>query len=400
MQSFRPFPETHDVVVVGSRCAGAATAMLMARMGHDVVVLERTEFPSDTLSTHLIARSGVVQLQRWGLLDAVLATGAPALRRVAFHTGGEVVSRQIKDRAGVDHLVAPRRHVLDALLADAAVEAGADVRFGVSVDGVTRDGDGRVDGVTGHDADGNDVQVRARFVIGADGLGSRIARSVGAPITDERHRHGAVRYAYVAGFGGDQVEFHLAEGLFAGVFPTPGDEANVWVCGTDDSLGRPGAGDDRAQRFVELLHRASPELAARVQASHLTSPVRAFSHMPNQLRQPAGPGWALVGDASYFRDAITGHGMSDAFRDAELLSRTLDGVLRGDTEEADAMARYTAERDQLVAEIFEITCRLAEHPSVAEFVDLQRRLSAAVEEEAQRLAALPPARFREPAWAA
>jgi 2-polyprenyl-6-methoxyphenol hydroxylase-like FAD-dependent oxidoreductase len=107
----------HDVVIVGARAAGAATAMLLARLGHDVVVVDQASFPSDTLSTHSIARSGVVQLRRWGLLDPVLDSGAPAIRQVTFHAGGDSVSRAIKHKAGVDLVVAPRRYVLDTIIA-------------------------------------------------------------------------------------------------------------------------------------------------------------------------------------------------------------------------------------------------------------------------------------------
>ena len=108
-----------DVVVVGARCAGAATAMLLAAAGHDVLLVDRATFPSDTLSTHAIARSGVVQLNRWGLLPAVLDAGTPPIREVVFHAAARSVPRTVKDRMGVDMLVAPRRHVLDALLVDA-----------------------------------------------------------------------------------------------------------------------------------------------------------------------------------------------------------------------------------------------------------------------------------------
>ena len=107
MDAMNAPPPSTDVVVVGARCAGAATAMLLARQGHRVVLVDRATFPSDTISTHAVARGGVVQLARWGLLDAVLASGAPAIRRVRFHVGGEVIDRVIKERAGVDLLVAP-----------------------------------------------------------------------------------------------------------------------------------------------------------------------------------------------------------------------------------------------------------------------------------------------------
>jgi 2-polyprenyl-6-methoxyphenol hydroxylase-like FAD-dependent oxidoreductase len=110
----------HDVVVVGARVAGSVIAMLLARLGHDVAVVDQASFPSDTVSTHSIARSGVVQLHRWGLLDEVLDSGAPAIRQVTFNAGGESVRQTIKHKAGIDLVVAPRRYVLDTLLGNAA----------------------------------------------------------------------------------------------------------------------------------------------------------------------------------------------------------------------------------------------------------------------------------------
>jgi flavin-dependent dehydrogenase len=172
----------HDAVIVGGRVAGAATAMLLARLGHDVVVVDQASFPSDTVSTHSIARSGVVQLRRWGLLDAVLNSGAPAIRQVTFHALGESVTRAIKDRAGVDLVVAPRRYALDTIVAAAAQRAGADVRTGVTATGVQRDRRGRVTGVSGRDRGGAPIELGGRYVIGADGLQSRVARSAGAVI--------------------------------------------------------------------------------------------------------------------------------------------------------------------------------------------------------------------------
>ena len=183
MQSFR---HTHDVVVVGARAAGAATALLLARQGHDVVLVDRNALPSDTLSTHQLARPGVVQLRRWGLLDAVLRSGAPALRQITFTTPNESVTRAVKPSAGVDLLVAPRRYILDTLVADAAAMAGADLRFGVTVEGTHLDDAGRAVGVYGHDRSGAPVDLAARYVVGADGLGSRVARAVGAEIIENR----------------------------------------------------------------------------------------------------------------------------------------------------------------------------------------------------------------------
>jgi flavin-dependent dehydrogenase len=248
----------HDVVIVGARVAGSATAMLLARLGHDVVVVDQASLPSDTVSTHSIARSGVVQLRRWGLLDEVLDSGAPAIRQVTFHAGGTSVRRTVKDKSGVDLVVAPRRYLLDTILACAALRAGADVRDGVTVTGVRRDGRGRVVGVNGHDRAG---------------------------------AHG---------------------------------QACIWVCtpAAEARAVRRGTGS-RAEAFGELLRRSAPELAERLRHARRTSPVQGMLRQPNQLRQAAGPGWALVGDAGYHRDAVTAYGISDAFHHAELLATAL-----------------------------------------------------------------------------
>ena len=282
-----------DVVVVGARCAGAATAMLLARQGHRVVVVDRATFPSDTLSTHAISRGGVVQLARWGLLDAVLDSGAPAIRRVRFHVGGEVIDRQIKCRSGVDLMVAPRRQILDQLLVDAAVEAGAEVRTGVSVKGVTppsRSGDR--DRRPGRHGEGRralgPLRRRAPTASAPEWPGRSHAK-----IADRRPDGGGGHYAYFAGSDWDGFEFHIADRVMAGVFPTHGGEANVWVCAPADRVA--ALRDDRPDGFLRLLATANPELADRVAAAERTSPVRGAAGLPNHIRHAWGPGWALVG---------------------------------------------------------------------------------------------------------
>ncbi len=173
----------YDVIVVGSRCAGAATAMLLARQGHAVLLVDRADPHGDTLSTHAIARTGVVQLQRWGLLEEVLSSVAPAIRDVTVHVEGERIERTIHDHAGVDLQVAPRRHVLDRILTNAAVDAGAELRTGVRVLGVSRGDEGSVTGIVANHH-GSPIQLRARIVVGADGVRSRVARAVGAATLD------------------------------------------------------------------------------------------------------------------------------------------------------------------------------------------------------------------------
>ncbi|HEX6419300.1 MAG TPA: NAD(P)/FAD-dependent oxidoreductase [Acidimicrobiales bacterium] len=379
----------HDVAVVGARVAGASVALLLARMGHDVVVLERSQFPSDTLSTHGIARSGVVQLARWGLLDRVLESGAPAIRTVTFHVDGEATERRVKDRAGVDHLIAPRRHLLDPIIAAAAVDAGADVRFGTTVTGVRRDGRGRVTGVCARDARGETLEIDARVVIGADGLRSRVARSVGAPFLESRPATGAAHYAYYGDTEWNGIEFFVGEGL-GGIFPTHGGEACVWVCSPVDVALAARRGTDSLDAALDrLVARAAPGLADRLAGATRTSAAQGVVGMANQVRGAHGPGWALVGDAAYHRDAVTGHGMSDAFRDAELLAEALDPALRGDADVDAALAAYDDRRRAALHDIFDITCALAAYPPPVEFVAQQRLLSAAIEAEATWLAARP-----------
>jgi flavin-dependent dehydrogenase len=378
--------QQHDAVIVGARAAGAATALLLARLGHDVVLLDRAVFPADTMSTHQIARTGVVQLHRWGLLAAVLDSGAPAIRQVTFTTDDVSVVRTIKDKAGVDLLVAPRRYILDTLVAEAAERAGAGVRYGVTVSGVRRDDSGRITGVFGVGPDGDAVAFDARFVIGADGLRSRVARSVGANTIEDRGDSGAVQYAYYHGLDWNGIELIVADRALTGVFPTHDGEACIWVC-------RPSADAHQARRaatspeeaFTTTLAHTAPDLSARLRSARRTSAVIGMLRTPNLIRQAHGPGWALVGDAGYHRDAVTGHGISDAYRDAELLADAVDQALRGETDEAIALASYQQQRDTALREIFDLTCALASYPPVPEFVELQKQLGAAIDREADAL---------------
>jgi flavin-dependent dehydrogenase len=390
----------HDVVVIGARAAGAATALLLARLGHDVVLLDRAVFPADTLSTHQIARTGVVQLHRWELLQRVLDSGAPAIRQVTFTTPDASVTRPIKDKAGVDLLLAPRRYILDTIVAEASAEAGVDVRLGVTVTGVRLDDAGRATGVYGHDRTGAPMEVEARFVVGADGLGSRVARSVGAEVTEDRGDTGAAQYAYYTGLPWSGIELIVAERALTGVFPTHDGQACIWICSPSaDAHEARRRAPSREEAFTAQLDRTAPELAERLRTGRRTSAVTGMLRTPNHVRCAHGPGWALVGDAGYHRDAVTGYGLSDAYRDAELLTVALHQALRGVAEERAALAGYQDQRDQALRDIFDLTCTLASYPAVAEFVELQKQLSVAIDIEAAEVAARPIPGDREAACA-
>ena len=168
----------YDAIVVGARCAGSPTAMLLARRGYRVLLVDRATFPSDTTSTHMVHAPGVAALRRWGLLDLVTAAGTPPVPGYDCDFGGVRITGSPQPADGVTTGYAPRRSVLDTLLVDAASVAGAEVREGFTMSTLVVE-DGRVAGIRGHTADGTSVVEQARVVVGADGWNSRVARAVG-----------------------------------------------------------------------------------------------------------------------------------------------------------------------------------------------------------------------------
>jgi 2-polyprenyl-6-methoxyphenol hydroxylase-like FAD-dependent oxidoreductase len=374
---------TFDVVVVGARVAGAATAMLLARRGVRVVLVDRSRLGADTMSTHALMRAGVLQLHRWGLLDRLRAAGTPPVHRVTFTYEDAVLPITIKPSNGVDALYAPRRTVIDPILAAAAGEAGADVRFGLTVKGLTRGRDGRANGVTGTGADGRPFTIRARFVVGADGMRSTIARLVDAPVDRVGQHASAISYGYWSGAQVDGYEWIYRSNAVAGAIPTNGGQVCVFVSATPERIGRGGTD------VIESIVRSSaPHLAERLQAAQAPIRTQTFQGHAGFMRKPWGSGWVLVGDAGYFKDPLSTHGMTDALRDAELLTRSLVAVLQG-AQETDALTAYHATRDVLSLPLFEVVDTIASHRwTNSEIGDLLRRLSSSMTDEVEVLAGL------------
>ncbi len=337
-----PDRSRYDAVVVGARAAGAATAMLLADAGLTVLVVDRGSYGADTLSTHALMRGGVLQLHRWGLLDRVIDAGTPPIRRATFHYAHDDVAVTIKPGHGVDALYAPRRTVLDPVLVDAAVAAGAEVRYGVTVTDVRRDRGGRVVGIEGHDETGRAIAVDAAVVVGADGLRSTIAERVGAPIVHRGAAAGAVVYGYWSGVETEGYEWGYRAGAAAGLISTNDGLTCVFAGSTPSRVGRGG------RRALEaVVRRASPRIAERIADGHAPAGVRSFAGLPGYLRHSWGPGWALVGDAGSWKDPISAHGLTDALRDAELLARAIVASAAGDLTDAEAFTTYQATRDRL-----------------------------------------------------
>ena len=209
----------YDVIVVGARVAGSATAMLLAGKGFRVLVVDRASFPSDTLSTHQVQLPGVARLRRWGLLDAVVASGAPPARHVRFDVGPAVIEGHFPTFQGVDAVYSPRRTVLDALLVEAARAAGAEVRERFMVEEVVVEG-GRVTGIRGREKGGAPVAESARLTVGADGKHSLVARTVGAASHHDRPPLTVACYTYWDGVPLEGGELYARPRRAMGAWPT------------------------------------------------------------------------------------------------------------------------------------------------------------------------------------
>lgn len=343
--------DRYDVVIAGARCAGASTALLLARAGLRVLVVDPAPRGGDTLSTHALMRGGVHQLHRWGLLNEIRASGAPPIRTTTFHYGDEAIRIPIKPSSGVDALYAPRRSELDRILSDAADVAGATVVRGCALVGLRRDDAGRVRGATIGRGGSPFVEVEADLVIGADGINSRVARLLSLEPLHTLPHASATVYGYARGLEQDGYHWYYVEGASIGLIPTNDGETCVFASLPPGELVRRKA-EGLAAIHAAILRRVSVPLADRIEEGRKPLKYRGFAGRPGYLRPAAGPGWALVGDAGYFRDPITAHGITDAFRDAELLARA---VLEGEA----AITRYASERYGRVRAFFEVTDRIA-----------------------------------------
>jgi 2-polyprenyl-6-methoxyphenol hydroxylase-like FAD-dependent oxidoreductase len=347
--------QPYDAIVVGARCAGSPTAMLLARAGHRVLLVDRATFPSDTTSTHLVHPPGVASLERWGLLDRVLATGSPPIDTYGFDFGPFTISGAPgTDDAPVAY--APRRTVLDKVLVDAASEAGAEVRERFTVEGLVVE-DGRVVGIRGHGKGGRSVTELAPVVVGADGRYSLVADAVAAQEYNEKPKLQASYYSYWSGLPmSGRFETSLRPGLGYAAWPT-NDDLTLVIAGRHidefEALRK-----DIEGTFLETIELVAPAFADRIRGAtreerFMGTAVRGY------LRKPFGPGWALVGDAGYNKDFITAQGIQDAFRDAELCAAAIEEAFADRSTFEEALGRYQVRRDKEVLPMYEFTAELA-----------------------------------------
>jgi flavin-dependent dehydrogenase len=345
----------YDLVVVGARCAGAATALLAARAGERVLMLDRAAFPSDTLSTSLIHQPGVALLARWGVLDEVVATGCPAIRRASFHIA-DVHLRGTSDAAdGQRAAYAPRRYLLDRILADAAVAAGAEFRERSRVVGLLGDGDA-VAGVRYRTADGESHEVRARLVVGADGMRSDVARLVGAPKVVDDGTSTVVYYSFWQGLPAEYA-LHEAPGRFAGLIPTNDDRVIVAAYFPQAEFGT--VRRDARTAYLAHLRTLVPDIRDAEHAETRFERLHGLGDQQNFFRKACGPGWVLLGDAGHHKDSITARGITDAFVQVQLFDRLVLPYLRDSKELSRGLREFEAARDERLAESYYNTLSVA-----------------------------------------
>jgi 2-polyprenyl-6-methoxyphenol hydroxylase-like FAD-dependent oxidoreductase len=346
----------YDVIVVGARVAGAATAMLLARQGLRVLAVDRVSFPSDTISSHQLQVPGVALLHRWGLLGKLTAAGTPPAHRVRLDAGGGLVlSGQFPAYDGVDALYSPRRTLLDSILVEAARQAGAEVRENFRVTQLTASG-GRITGIRGSARGHPAVTETASLVIGADGKRSLVARTVGARRYRERPVRAFASYSYWAGVPLQGGELYQRPGRAVAAFPSNGELTMVYVAApiTEFAAARADLGD----HYLRTLDLCG-DLGERVRSGMRAERLRTTPDQPNRFRCSHGPGWALAGDAGVVMDSVSAQGMTNALRDASYLSDAVVAGLGGSQPLAGALHGHQRRRDRAIRGMYDFTLALA-----------------------------------------
>jgi 2-polyprenyl-6-methoxyphenol hydroxylase-like FAD-dependent oxidoreductase len=376
-----PLRPRYDAVIIGARCAGAATALLLARAGAKVLLVDRQDYGTDMMSSHALMRTGVLQLHRFGLLNTVMAEGTPEVRVTTFY-GAEQLAIPMKEEHGLTYLCGPRRTVLDRILVDAARAAGAEVRHNVMLSELHFGAERRVTGASLRNAAGQEIATNCDLVIGADGRQSTVAKLVDAATLRESESASGSVYGYFEALNRDGFHWHFADQAAASIIPTNASHHCVVASVPDRSFSDVFKGDVEAG-FFRVLASNSQQLHDDVRKARLVGRFKGFPGRRGFFKQAHGPGWALVGDAGYFKDPLTAHGITDALRDAELLVRAVcDASPR-------AFHAYQDMRDALSRRLFDITEAIASFRwTVDEAKALHSELSAAMRAETRHMASL------------
>ncbi len=361
MQALTMMHDKYDVAVVGARCAGSPCAMLLARKGYRVLLLDRDRLPSEhPMSTHGVHARGLGYLAQWGVLEQVEAIGAEPATAIRLDTGGFAVEAPLPpvDGApgGLSKSLGPRRVALDHVLLRGAETAGVEIRDGCTVEHLLMD-DGVVRGVRARSDTGTTFSVAARFVIGADGPGSRVATDAGAEKYNRVPARQGTVWSYWSGVDlANKLWIAPRDGENVYAFPTSGGLSLIGVNWAIDRFKE--IGGDPGERFEQVVASALPELHAymregRREEKWWRGATESF------FRVPCGPGWALAGDAGQKFDPCTAQGITHTFRDAAKLSDAVDAGLSGRSELAESLRAFHDDRDRWLKPFYDFTCDMA-----------------------------------------
>ncbi|MEG8279668.1 NAD(P)/FAD-dependent oxidoreductase [Streptomyces sp. AHA2] len=329
----------YDVIVIGARCAGSPTAMLFARQGYRVLLLEKARFPQDTLSSHYLHMQGVALLERWGLLDRVRDSGAQPITHQIYQGPDVRIEGFSLPIDGLTTTYAPRRYVLDPILAEGAVASGVDFRQGCAVKDLLWEND-RVAGVRYTTPGGTETTERARLVVGADGMRSLVARKAGAENVIEHPRMTTTYYSYWSNVPAD-FELYERPGRWIGVLPTNDDLTLLMAYFPQADYHQVRRNAEPA--YLDAFRTTAPELYERMQSGRREEQLYGTGHQENYFRKAWGPGWVLVGDAVNHKDSITARGITEAFVQAQSLTALVGDRLHDDAGLASALRRYENE---------------------------------------------------------
>lgn len=368
----------YDVIVVGGGVAGASTAMLLARRGRGVLLVDRPDPPGGGGRASVISAAGLLLLDRWGVLATLRADGTHEADALAVSSSSGTV--RVLERTAT--VASP---ALGELLWEAARASGAEVRGRFTVKEVVWR-DGRVVGVVGSEDDRHARYVEARFVVGADGRQSVVARAANAPVLRDDPSATCCYSTCWTGAAVPSAELHVGPGAVAALLPLPGGLTCVRVAVPVERWAHykrnPEATYLSALSSLELL-------AARLAGAGRVERFFGTADMSACVRQGVGPGWVLVGDAARHAGGILSRGVGHALVQAELAAAALDGVLRGAPGGEDDLARYPAVADELLGPAEDLTTALTscDRPA-ASIADVAAALSEVAAAQAQRVETL------------